>query len=187
MRPKDRDRFPPRTVTLKDDRAVTLRPLTTDDTEALGDFYLSIERAAYRFYCPNPLTCKWSEKRTAAADEPTSVTLVAENNTGQIAGYAWYRWDEDKPEKPSLFGICIRKAYRGVALGQALIAHLLEIAEEVGPPVMSLTVQKANARAFGLYSKMGFEVVREQERGRVEEFPPEPEYYMEQRIRDKSA
>ena len=48
---------------------------------------------------------------------------------------------------------------------------------------MSLTVQKANPRAVALYQKMGFEIVREQMRNQVEEFPPEPEYYMERKVR----
>lgn len=60
---------------------------------------------------------------------------------------------------------------------------LLEVVEYIGPQAMSLTVQKANPRAFALYSKMGFQVVREQMRNQAEEFPPEPEYYMERNAR----
>ena len=101
---------------------------------------------------------------------PTAVYLVAENKAGQIVGYASFWWDAND-DKPSTFGICIQKAYRGIALGQALIARLSEVAEDIGPTVMNLTVQKANPRAFALYSKMGFQVLREQMRGQVEEFP----------------
>jgi len=110
------------------------------------------------------------------------VILVGENENQEIAGHASYWWDTDD-DAPSTFGICIRKAYRGIALGQALMTRLFEVAEHIGPPVMSLTVQKANPRAFALYSKMGFQVVHEQMRGRVEEFAPEPEYYMKRQTR----
>lgn len=182
MLKNDQVQFPSKTVTLKDNRVVTLRFLTADDAEKLSDFYLSIERAAYRFYCPHPLTREQAEQKVAKALVPTAVYLVAENERQQIVGYASYWWNAEDDE-PSTFGICIQKAYRGVALGQALIARLSEIAKDIGPSVMSLTVQKANPRAFALYSKMGFQVLREQMRGQVEEFPPEPEYYMEREVR----
>lgn len=178
----DQECFPPTMVTLKNGRAVTLRFLSIDDAEKLGDFYLSIERAAYRFYCPHPLTREQAAKKAAMALAPTSGVLVAENENQEIVGYASYWWNADN-DKPSTFGICIQKTYRGIALGQALMARLFEVAEKVGPPMMSLTVQKANPRAFALYSKMGFQVVREQMRKQVEEFPPEPEYYMERKAR----
>ena len=57
--------------------------------------------------------------------------------------------------------------------------RLLEIAQTVGPLVISLTVQKANPRAIRLYRTMGFRLVREQTRPASNWFPAEPEYYME--------
>jgi ribosomal protein S18 acetylase RimI-like enzyme len=85
----------------------------------------------------------------------------------------------------SHFGLCIRRGLQASGAGNALMTRLLEVAKEIGPPVMGLTVQKANARAVALYTKMGFRVVREQMRGpmAVDGFPPEPEYYMERRTR----
>jgi len=64
------------------------------------------------------------------------------------------------------------------------MARLLEIAQQVGPPVMGLTVQLANERALRLYRGMGFEVVREQmSDSSAYGFDPEPEYYMERLVR----
>ena len=76
----------------------------------------------------------------------------------EIGGYAWYRWKDDGAEK-SVFGICVRADCQGRGAGRVLLGRLIEIAKVVGPPVMSLTVQKANERAFNLYRKFGFEVV----------------------------
>ena len=58
-----------------------------------------------------------------------------------------------------------------------------DIAKEIGPPIMSLKVQIANPRAVALYREMGFKIIREKMRPHVEEFPPEPEYYMERTVR----
>jgi ribosomal protein S18 acetylase RimI-like enzyme len=181
MLERDRERYPPISMTLQD-RQVKLALLAVGDAEALGDFYAAQPRATYRFYCPHPLTRENAALVAAKALSPTWVALIAKDAHGTIVGYASYRWESDD-SRASTFGICIRPAYRGVGLGQALSARLFEIAADVGPPVMSLTVQKANLRALALYRKMGFRVVREQMRCQVHEFPPEPEYYMERSAR----
>jgi ribosomal protein S18 acetylase RimI-like enzyme len=175
--------FPPEETTLKDGRMVILRLIAPDDGEALGDFYDSLPRATWRFYCPPRLTRVDAAQKAALAASPTEVCLVTEDpERGEIAGYAWYRW-KDGASRTSVFGICLREGYRGAGLGQALMARLLEIAESVGPPVMELTVQLSNPRAVALYTKMGFEIVIEQMRPRVGDFPAEPEYLMERPVR----
>jgi ribosomal protein S18 acetylase RimI-like enzyme len=187
MRPEDQPRFSAVSTTLKDGREVVLRLLAVDDVEALADFYDSLPRATWRFYCPPRLTRDDAAMRARWANQTTFVCLVAEDGTtGHVVGYNWYQWKEEG-SRISVFGICLREAYRGVGLGRALMARLLEIAEEVGPPVMSLTVQLANPRAVALYQKMGFRIVREQEREKVADFEAEPEYYMEQSIRDQET
>ena len=164
-------------VTLEDSRRVTVRPLSTGDATALGDFYESIPAADERFYRPHPLTREEASRVAADADNGTFVCLVAERPDGAIAGYAWLRWKEGADR--SGFGICISTGYKGVGLGRALTSRIAEVACTVGPPVIGLTVQKANLAAFDLYRSMGFEVVREQ----LRRGDGEPEYYMERRVR----
>ena len=184
MRPEDQPRYAPVTASLKDGREVVLRLLSLDDAEALGDFYDSMDRATWRFYCPPRLTRQDAAWRTRWASSPTFVCVVAEDEeTGRIVGYNWYQW-KDEESRESVFGICVRAAYRGAGLGRALMARLLEIGREIGPGIMSLTVQLGNPRAVALYQKMGFHIVREQMRPRVADFPAEPEYYMEQSMRE---
>ena len=182
MLKRDQDRFTETTVTLKNGCRIALRFLTAEDAEAFGDFYASIERAAYRFYCPYPLTRERARTNTAAALAPTIIGLVAVNDAQHIVGYASFQW-ETPENAPSVFGICLHKDYRGFGLGETFMARIAEIAKEVGPPVMSLTVQQANPRAVALYRKMGFQIIREGMRTQLEEFPPEPEYYMERKAR----
>ena len=184
MQKSDQELFPPMTVPLKDNRTVKVRFLAVDDAHAFGDFYTSIERAAYRFYCPHPLTRENAEKRTAAALSPNVVGIVAVDDEGHIVAYASYQWNALN-FTPSFFGICMQKPYRGLGLGEFLMQRIMEISKVIGPCVMSLTVQIANPRAVALYRKMGFKIIREQMRAQVEEFPPEPEYYMERIVRDE--
>jgi ribosomal protein S18 acetylase RimI-like enzyme len=123
------------------------------------------------------------KKATTQADAENHACVVCENAEGKIVGYAWYAWQEAESEK-SVFGICIRRGYQEVGTGQAVMRRVLEIAESVGPATMTLTVQKANARAVALYTKMGFRPVRDQERPACYGFDAEPEYYMECSVRN---
>ena len=182
MQISDQQRFLPVTVTLNDKNGIRLRFLAVEDADAFGDFYMSIERAAYRFYCPHPLTRENAANCTAAALSPTGVGIVAVDDTQQIVAYASYQWNASD-YTPSVFGICILKPYRGIGLGKVLMQRTADIAKEIGPPIMSLKVQIANPRAVALYREMGFKIIREKMRPHVEEFPPEPEYYMERTVR----
>lgn len=178
MKGEDQSRFPAVTATLKDGRRVVIRPLSADDGPDLGDFYESIPPEDHLFYRPHPLTRQKSMEKAAAADDPLAVVLVAQTRDDRIAGYAWFRWEAPCSEA-SRFGICIGREFQGQGLGAALMGRLNEIARALGPPVMALTVQKANPRAVALYGKMGFRIVRRQPRRGDQE----PEYYMERRVR----
>lgn len=179
MLPKDRPRFGPVAATLKHGRQITVRLLGLTDGEALGEFYESVPREDYRFYAPHPLTRQAAlNKVRDGADSPTFVCVVGINPENRLIGYAWYHWQEqDSPS--SCFGICIHREYQNSGTGQALMLRLFDIAREIGPPKMRLTVQKANGRAVALYQKMGFTILREQTRDAFEEFPIQPEYLME--------
>jgi len=178
MREQDQLRFPRTEVALRDGRKVTIRALAADDAEALADFYESIPEEDHRFYWPHPLTREKAAAKASEALHPFFTCLLAETQDRQIAGYAWFRW-QDGNSRSSTLGVCIRQNFQGMGAGTALLRRLLEIAQTVGPPVMSLTVQKANPRGLGLYRKMGFHVVREQ----LREGDSEPEYYMERKVR----
>ncbi|MFC1451950.1 GNAT family N-acetyltransferase [Verrucomicrobiota bacterium] len=184
MTPEDRQRFPPTTVALKDGWKGVIRPLRATDADALVDFYASIPREDFRFYAPHPLDRANAERNAKNADSPFEVVVVLETPKGKIGGYAWYRWKKET-DTESVFGICLRRRHQGLGAGRALMTRLAGIARDLGPPVMTLTVQLANSRAVSLYRQMGFEVVKQDMRapGASCGFPPEPQYHMELRVR----
>ena len=183
MTPADSARFESVRLQLKNATWVELRWLQLGDEQRLGDFYASVPRADYRFYRCQPLGRELAKEIAAKADSATAVHLLAvDPATAAIVGYAWYTWDHPDAAQ-SVFGICLRPSHQGTGLGKALMTQLLAAAKVVGPPLMTLTVQLANPRAVHLYQQMGFDVVREQMRNGTPDFPPEPEYYMERRVR----
>lgn len=90
-----------------------------------------------------------------------AVAAVSEN---EFVGLAWARIMHDYghigDETPSL-AIAIREEYRGMGIGEKMLRTLLRLLLEKGYPGLSLSVQKENKRAFALYQKLGFEIVRE--------------------------
>lgn len=183
MTSEQRLAIPPAPALLRNGVAVCVRPLTPEDGEALADLYVSVPREDARFYlCPSLLTREHALSEASATDSPDRVDLMLETADGAMVGYAWYRWDGAYTEA-SLFGICIRREYQGHGAGALLLTHINAIARTLGPPVISLTVQQANARAAALYQKMGFTIIREQELSERDGFPAEPEWYMERRTR----
>ena len=176
MTPADQERFPALPVTLRNGTPAMIRPLRETDGEALAAFYAGIPEGDAYYYCPHPLTREYALRNAANAGSPTEVVLVLEVSGCWISGYAWYRWAEGA--NASTFGICVARPFQGTGAARQLIARLKEIAPTVGPPVMSLTVQKINPRAVELYKSMGFQIVRDQLRAA----DGCPEYYMELKV-----
>mgnify|MGYP000117906041 CR=1 FL=1 len=184
MKPADIEKFGNIATELANGEIVIIRPLQKTDGNALASFYASVPREDFRFYCPHPLDDKHAAENTSKAESPCEIVLIAENAQKEIAGYAWLRWQNENSDC-STFGICIRRTYQGRGLGQSLMSELFKIGKKIAPPVVHLTVQKANAKGFNLYSKMGFKIIKEQIR--PANFQPglqaEPEYMMELRLR----
>jgi len=168
----------PLRVSLKNGVSVTIRPLRANDGEALGRLYERVTPADRRFYAPHGLTQEMAQQKAARAASPRFLCLVMETADREIGGYAWYSWEKEE-SREGIFGICIRKDLQGLGAGKALMKRILEIAKEIGPSIMSLTVQLANPRALALYRSMGFKIVRQQ----LREADGEPEYYMEKKVR----
>ena len=182
MKASDRDRYPPVKVALRNGAEVVLRLLSADDGEKLGDFYEQVPREDFRFYCPHPLDMAHALKNAANALSPLEIVIVLDTPDGRIGGYAWCRWREGASEIGGC-GVCVGRDWQGLGAGGWLMWRLVEIARDIGPAVMSLTVQKANARALSLYKQAGFKIGREQVRAASHGFAAEGEYYMELRLR----
>ncbi len=181
MKIQDQQQFPPLEVVLKNGTSATLRFLSRQDGGYLSDFYASIPHEFTRFYGPYPLDRKRALEHVAKAESPLEVVLVLETEIHKIGGYAWYRWREENAEASTL-GICVRPEYVGCGAGRCLMNRLMEIAEDIGPPVMRLTCQHANPKAVILYRKMGFKITKEGMTGGSDNFPSEPQYWMEKVI-----
>jgi [ribosomal protein S18]-alanine N-acetyltransferase len=124
-------------------KTITFRNMTVDDLDDVMEVEV------------NSFTVPWS--REAFFNELTknqfAQYLVVEVDQ-KVVGYCgvWIIVDE-----AHITNIALLPEYRGMKLGEALMAKVLEIAREMGALRMTLEVRVSNNRAQNLYRKFGFE------------------------------
>lgn len=124
-------------------KTITFRNMTVDDL----DDVMAVE--------VNSFTVPWS--REAFFNELTknqfAQYLVVEVDQ-KVVGYCgvWIIVDE-----AHITNIALLPEFRGMKLGEALMAKVMELAREMGALRMTLEVRVSNDRAQNLYRKFGFE------------------------------
>lgn len=63
--------------------------------------------------------------------------------------------------KGEYWGYIGDKEYWGKGVGKRMINYIIEVAKETNLKIIYLKVLKSNDRAISLYSKMGFEIIKE--------------------------
>ncbi len=182
MKPEARLFATPKTLTLRDGRSITIRLLEATDGEAVVSFYADIPNEDGKYcFSPSSRTRSKALERVVRADAAREVCLVLADAEGQIHGEAWYQWGADDAAQSTL-GITIRRTMQGVGAGRLLTQRLLEVGDIYGPPIMNLTAQVENTRAWKLYTSLGFVILRQQMREVREDSPEMPEFYMERKM-----
>ncbi len=124
-------------------KTITFRNMSVDDL----DDVMAVE--------VNSFTIPWS--REAFFNELTknqfAQYLVVEVDQ-KVVGYCgvWIIVDE-----AHITNIALLPEYRGMKLGEALMAKVIELAREMGAMRITLEVRVSNERAQNLYRKFGFE------------------------------
>lgn len=132
--------------------ALTYRALMLDAYARHPDAFTSSvdERAAL------PMT--WWEKRLGADDANSGIVFAAFDGDGMVgvAGLSFESRSKAQ-HKASLFGMYVPAPFRGLGIGGALVATVLEHAR-ARPEVtlVQLTVTDGNAAARRLYERFGF-------------------------------
>ena len=98
----------------------------------------------------------WSEK--AILEEAERGYFVAAYIGGAFAGYAGMLCVLDERD---ICNVATVPEFRGMGVGKALVASLIESARDSGASVIMLEVRKSNAAAIALYEKAGFICVGE--------------------------
>lgn len=102
----------------------------------------------------------WSVQEVAALISSASTLAAAalDPATGRLRGFVLARLAADEGE---ILTIAVDPSARGKGVGRALLAENLRQATRAGARTMFLEVDKDNARALALYSRLGFVKVGE--------------------------
>ena len=102
-------------------------------------------------------------------DEPWSAAEITKDVTAggglyvaaatageELAGYAEIRCVAGEAQ---IYNIAVAPEYRRAGIGESLLRHMIQVAEESGCSVVTLEVMDGNDAAMELYRKLGFREV----------------------------
>lgn len=132
---------------------VVIRPFEAADEPLVRDFFAGLGGMSRALFDRED----YNSKRALSCFTPQAPAhndpFLAEKD-GVMIGYV-YLWATDTTV-PWL-GICIADRFQGAHLGRRLLAFAEEYAKSLGCGGIRLTTHMANARAQGLYARMGYE------------------------------
>ena len=132
---------------------VVIRPFEAADEPLVREFFAGLGGMSRALFDRED----YNSKRALSCFTPQAPAhndpFLAEKD-GVMIGYV-YLWATDTTV-PWL-GICIADRFQGAHLGRRLLTFAEEYAKSLGCGGIRLTTHMANARAQGLYARMGYE------------------------------
>jgi diamine N-acetyltransferase len=151
------------------ERQFIIRSAVLGDAPALAVFAARQFIATYSANTPEDDLQAYSAKSFSAEQQASEITdpdshvLLATApyaTTGEtIIGYAHVHITTGEPPSAFLNRIYVDQAWKGKAVGSALLAHIMTKARECGAQKIALTVYEKNTAAVAFYRKTGFSVV----------------------------
>lgn len=160
MRPMNPFQFIRESVTLRDGRAVLLRPIDGRDADRLIDLHdsLSFDSQYFRFFGPKPRLTKAEASYLANVDFSKRFAIVAEIKEGRskrLVGVG--RFDVNEPGVAEA-AIVVRDDYQSVGLGSALLQRMREVGRGAGLDAFTAEVLAENTKMLDLLQKNDLEL-----------------------------
>ena len=143
-------------VALRDGSTIHVRPVRSDDGEAIRAFLdtVSVESIAFRFFgLPRP---EWIVNWSLDVDYVDRFALVAEigDPPAIVAHAAYIRESDERAEVAFL----VADAWQSRGISTILLAHLAALAEQQGIATLTAEVLPANHRMIQVFRESGFPV-----------------------------
>jgi predicted N-acetyltransferase YhbS len=146
-----------RKVTLRDGDSITIRALTTQDEEALCDFFLHIPEGD-RYFLRDDVTDPEIVKRwTKNLDHGRAIPLVAADDHRIVAEGAVVRRLGRARDHVAEIRLAVAPTWRNRGVGTELIRSLCQVANDAGfSAVLFELVEDGEGDAVGAAEEMGF-------------------------------
>jgi RimJ/RimL family protein N-acetyltransferase len=151
-------------VTLRDGRAVLLRPIDGKDADRLIDLHnsLSFDSQYFRFFGPKPRLTKAEAAYLANVDFAKRFAIVGEVKEGRSKRLvAVGRFDINEPGLAEA-AIVVRDDYQGVGLGSAILQRMREVGRGAGLDAFTAEVLAENQRMLDLLQRNELELTSSQ-------------------------
>lgn len=142
-----------------------IRPAALEDAESLAHVQVDSYRSAYAGILPDDYLAQFSydeqeqDWRELISSGEIDVLLVAENEAGEVAGYALGERLEGQRYDCELVALYVRQADQGRGIGRSLIAAVAGEFRRQGSRSLVLWVLEANHYARSLYERLGGQLV----------------------------
>jgi len=145
-----------KTIKLRDGRTATLDWLKKEDLPELVEALNSVIREGKYLFMNNEITDMEEEQRWFERGRKEGVLYLVARVDGKLVGGASIHPHTEKRAHVAEFGIFIRRGYRNLGLGTAMVKTFIEIAKKHGFEILQLSVHATNKRAFRVYKKCGY-------------------------------
>lgn len=147
----------PRTLTLEDNSAATLRLMTKKDAAAIVAFAQGLPADDLLFLRSDitdpAVVAAWVEN----LEEGRTVTVLAEAN-GELAGYASLHYNEVTWQRHlGEIRIQVGRRYRSQGLGRRLAAEIFAIARDLGLRKITAQMTPDQRGAIATFERLGFQ------------------------------
>ena len=134
--------------------AIPTRPVQPEDEARFYRLWprLSRETVYRRFHAPLHRLPRETVRRLVQVDHDLREAVVADVG-GEVVGVARY---DRSPTDPTTaeFAILVEDAWQGLGVGRQLLLQLIDLARDLGVPVLTATVQPDNERVLGLIRRL---------------------------------
>jgi RimJ/RimL family protein N-acetyltransferase len=147
----------PSEIRLKNGKFGIIRTATPADAEAWVENVRAI--GAERIYIMTEEFARTAEEvreQFRETESPSTLWLVGELDGKVIGGADFHRGSHSKNAHTALLGVAVRREFRGLGFGEALMRVGAEWARRLGVTRLKLGVFATNEPAISLYRKLGF-------------------------------
>jgi len=139
---------------------INVRTARIEDAERLSAFYASLSDRSRYFFEPYQDTSIENLRNVITRGlDGIDIHFLALDPAQTVFAHAFFM--DIAKEIPHL-GIGLREEYQNVGMGGVLLMYLIAVGRYVlKKRAIGLTVNKENVRAVHLYTKMGFQIVRD--------------------------
>jgi RimJ/RimL family protein N-acetyltransferase len=147
----------PRSLTLRDGTAVTVRPAKRGDQPALLAFYREMPQEDRLFLKDDVTTESWADRFIRRIERNEALSLVAETDGKIVAEATLYRQQHGWSAHVGELRVAVARSHRRRGLATALAGMLVKLATDQGADKIIVEVVENQVPALRTFAKLGFQ------------------------------